>query len=309
MNDRSGFVGVAQTRPDDDGLIDLAVLFSRFLAKKWWIIASVVGFAFAFGCFAFTARPTYRVTTVLAAASSDASAGIVGAALGQLGGLASVMGINASSKAGDIEEALAVLRSRQFIASFIEDEHLLPKLFPKKWDSAAGKWKVDKPRQPTLAKGYKYFVSRVCTVDQDKKTRLVALQIDWTDRNEAALWANSLVVRLNNEMRRRAIVLSQASISFLEKEMQTASEVATRDAIGRLIEAQIKQRMLANVTLEYTFRVVDKALPPDGDDPVAPRKVRIVAAGAVTGLLLSMLWIVVADAWRAMAVRIAHQAK
>jgi uncharacterized protein involved in exopolysaccharide biosynthesis len=56
-----------------------------------------------------------------------------------------------------------------------------------------------------------------------------------------------------------------------------------REAIPRLMEAQIKQRMLANVLHEYAFRVVDSAMPPDKADRIRPNKPLLVAAGVFGG--------------------------
>jgi LPS O-antigen subunit length determinant protein (WzzB/FepE family) len=58
------------------------------------------------------------------------------------------------------------------------------------------------------------------------------------------------------------------------------------------MEAQMNQRMLANVTEEYAFRVVDKALPPDVDDTIRPRKLQLVVMGAAVGLLIGFLLVI-----------------
>src|SRR6202008_3889304 len=98
---------------------------------------------------------------------------------------------------------------------------LMPKLFASKWDSVRGTWKVDAEHQPTPARAYRLFDLKIRTVTQDKKTGLVTLQIDWTDRQEAADWTNELVRLLNEERRDRAIANADASVSYLEKEAQT----------------------------------------------------------------------------------------
>jgi LPS O-antigen subunit length determinant protein (WzzB/FepE family) len=101
--------------------------------------------------------------------------------------------------------------------------------------------------------------------------------------------------RLNAEMRRRAIGKADASIGFLEKELNTTTVVATREAISRLIEVQIKQRMLANVTDEYAFRIVDRALPPDKIDVLKPKKALMLFAGLAVGLLVGSAVVLAVD--------------
>jgi LPS O-antigen subunit length determinant protein (WzzB/FepE family) len=102
------------------------------------------------------------------------------------------------------------------------------------------------------------------------------------------------VLQLNQEMRARAIAEADASLGYLEKELQSTSVVPVRDAVAHLIESQVKKRMLANVTQQYVFRIVDHALPADADDPVKPKKILLLPAGPLVGLLLGILAVLVA---------------
>lgn len=246
-------------------------------------------FTGAFAAAAFVMAPVYRATAVMVPAAADRGiAGSLGSALGQLGGLASLAGITVGSGDSQTEEALAVLRSREFTEDFIRDQRLMPELFSRRWDQKSGQWRGNVAEAPTLAQAFKLFDESVRTVSQDKKTGLITLRIDWKDPQAAANWANALIARLNAEMRARAIAKSNASMGYLQKELAATSTVETRDAIGRLMEAQITQRMLANVTEDYALRVVDKALPPDPDDVLRPNKPLLVALGLVCGLMLGV---------------------
>ena len=77
-----------------------------------------------------------------------------------------------------------------------------------------------------------------------------------------------------------------AYTGFLEKELASTDLVEARAAINRLIEEQIKQRMLASVSQEYAFRTVGRALPPDADDFVSPRRLLLVVGGTALGFAL-----------------------
>ena len=149
--------------------------------------------------------------------------------------------------------------------------------------------------QPSMAKAYKRF-NNFRVIEEDKKTGLVNLQIDWRDPKLAANWANELVVRLNGTMRARAIARSKAYVEFLQKELTQTSEVGTRTAISRLIEAQINERVLANVSEEYAFRVVDRATVPDVHDPLWPNKSLLIVLGALTGLIVGAFLALTLDA-------------
>lgn len=281
-----------EQRYDDD--IDLSLVFMRLWAARRWIIACVIVSTAAFAAYAFLATRIYTAATVFISASADRS-GLGDSLRGSIGGIASLAGINLNSLGGagaETQEALAVLKSRQFTEAFINERQLMPKFFPNKWDESAKSWKPGK-RQPTPAKAYKYFNTKVRSIVEDKKTGLIELRIDWKDRNEAAAWANELLDRLNQEMRRRAMVSADASVGYLERELQSTDQVATREAINRLIEAQVRQRMLANVTQEYAFRVVDRAMPADDNDPVKPRKLLLLVAGPLAGIAIGVVVVLV----------------
>lgn len=270
--------------------------FLRLLwARKLWLIGCVAIFLGSAIAAAFILTPVYRATSVLIPAA-NAGAGIgssLGGDLGSLGGIAALAGFKLGGDGDQTEESLAVLRSRHFIEAFIREKNLMPILFASSWNATTSAWKSPPGDEPTLAMAYRRF-SRICIVFQDKKTGLVTLQVDWTDRVLAASWANELVNRLNAEMRRRAIEHADASLKFLQQELAGTSVIETRLAINRLVEGQINSRMVANVTTEYAFRVVDPAMVPDLKDVVRPRKFLLAALGAfcggVAGVFLVLLF-------------------
>jgi uncharacterized protein involved in exopolysaccharide biosynthesis len=208
--------------------------------------------------------------------------GSLSSALGQLGGLASLAGIEIGGGGSQVEESLAVLRSRGFTERFITDQKILSELFPKR------------SKAPTAADGARYFEKKVRTLTYDKKTGLVTLSIEWRDPATAATWANQLVAQVNAEMRARAIASTNASLRYLQKELEATIAVDTRQAINRLMENQINQRMFANVTEEYSFRIVDRALPPDRHDKVFPNKVLFLVGGGMLGFLIGAAFALVA---------------
>ena len=267
---------------------DFAGMFAQAAARRWWIVTSVVVFAVASAAIAFFSPPSYRAEVVLEPTVTERGTDLMGLGSSQLGGLASLAGLALGPKDSETEEALAVLDSREFTDKFIESQHLMPKLYASKWNGATGTWKVPLEKQPTQARAYKYFKNGIRFIVRDRKAGLVTLQVQWRDRVEAAQWANELVKQLNQEMRSRAIARADASMHFLEQEIQSTTTVEGRDAISRLMEAQLKQRMLANVTPDYSFRVIDPALAPDRDDPIWPRKRLLLVGGPMSGLFVGL---------------------
>jgi uncharacterized protein involved in exopolysaccharide biosynthesis len=287
---------------DADGEMDIRAIVRKLFAGKWWIMASVVVFTAGFIAAAMLLTPVYRASAELIPAKTDhdmdsGSAGGLGG--GGIGGVASLIGVNLGGGDSATEEALGVLKSREFTEKFISDLNLMPVLYAKIWDAQAKKWKVDEKHQPTPAKAYKLFDKRIRSVVPEKKTSLLTLNIDWTDRFAAAAWANELVSRLNLEMRQREMARADSAVGYLEKEFETTTAVATREAIGRLIEAQVKQRMYAVVTPEFAFRVIDKAQPPDRDDRLFPNKFLMAIMGPFIGFIFGVACVFGYDMLRA----------
>jgi uncharacterized protein involved in exopolysaccharide biosynthesis len=276
----------------DEGM-DLRLVIASFLACWWWVALSVVFFTAALYGISHLLTPVYRATILLIPTKSDKDMDTGGSGLGGIGGVASLVGINLGGSDSQTEEALAVLKSREFTEKFIEDLHLMPILYEKLWDASAGKWKVDEKHQPTLSKAYRRFDKSIRMIVPEKKTSLINVNIDWTDRVLAASWANELVQRLNAVMRQRELSRADSAIGYLEKEFDTTTEVATREAIAHLIEAQVKQRMLATVTPEFAFRVVDRAPILDKDEVHFPNKFLMVVSGALVGLAVGVLLVMV----------------
>lgn len=279
-------MSVPSRLPADEGIVNGELLASVLWPRRWLIAAVAIISTGLFSALGFLLHPVYRAAAVLVAATPDRSAlgGSLSSTLGSVGELASLAGIGLPNGDAAVEEALAVLQSREFTQTFIAEHNLMPELFSKNWDPVSNTWKVPAAKRPTPAKAFRFF-DNIRTVKRDTKTGLITLQIDWKNRFDAAAWVNALVAALNAEMRGRAITQADASLGYLQKELGATSDVGTRDAVNRLIEGQIKQRMLANVTQEYSLRFVDRALVADADDPVGPRKLVLIVVGLFLGLV------------------------
>lgn len=273
-------------------------LLGLLLRKRWWIVAMVAVGATLGLLFAFFTQPVYRATALLLPVVPEGGDRSLG--LGDLGALATIAGVSMGRNNNSTEEALAVFRSRRFTDAYISEKGLAALFFPEKWDPATGKWRVHTNNQPTVATAYEYFDNRVRTISRDTSTGMVTLRIDWFDPHQAATWTNDLVRRINVEMRRRAVDKANASLKFLRAEVQGTVDVGTREAIYRLIEGQVKQRMLANVTEEFAFRIVDPAVVPDLDQPVRPKRSLVVALGLFGGFVVGVLVVLSLEIVRAL---------
>lgn len=262
-------------------------LFTILSRRRWWILASaLVACALCVGASYFFV-PVYRASTVLVPAESERAAiGGLASSLSQFGGLASLAGIDLANNSTATEEALAILRSRAFTEKFLAEEAALPVLYSSRRSPDGRSWRTDEV--PSYAEASRLFDKKIRKVVQDKKTGLITVQIDWRDPTVAATWANGIVKSLNENLRQRALSSAAASIEHLEKELGRTNVLATQEAISRLMAAQVNRRMLANVTEEYAFRILDRALPPDPKQPVWPNRPLFALMGLAFGLVLGI---------------------
>ena len=270
-------------------LIGLYDFFGALRKRRLLIVSMSLACALIMTVLAFVMKPVYRGFAVLDPVTSDSNpltASLMSSSLNALGGsLTAVLG-GASEGDRETDEAMTVLGSKEFTERFIQDNHLLPILFPERWDGESGRWK-DPNKVPSLALAFVEF-DRIRKIDRNQDNDFVTLQIDWPDRVQAAQWTNDMAERLNEELRKRAISSADVSIDYLRNEWAQVPDAATREAISRLIEAQLHRKMLATVTPEFELRFVERAITPDASYPLRPNKPLMISLGAVFGALLGV---------------------
>lgn len=264
--------------------------------RRWWVIGCTLSFALAAGIISFLVTPIYLAETTLVPAQKGPGAGMSGNALGQLGGLASLVGLSSGNKP-EVTEAIALLKSRQFTEDFIRDKNLLPVLFADKWDSRLNRWRPG-AKVPDLWDGYQLFNSKIRFVDQNKHAGTITLRIEWRDRKQAADWANALVRRVNRQMRQRAMTESAQTLGYLNAEAKKTTIVVVQNALQDLMEMNLKREAFADVTKNYVFTVVDPAAPPDRWDKLSPHKSIYVIVGFFFGFLVSVMAVMAGDGMR-----------
>ncbi|MDH3327377.1 MAG: Wzz/FepE/Etk N-terminal domain-containing protein [Gammaproteobacteria bacterium] len=271
--------------PVEDDEINLLDYWRTLMRFKWMIVLiTFLSGASAIGA-AFNMTPIYRAEIILAPAGEDKNA--ASALSGQFGGLAALAGINIGGGGGEIEQAIATLESRVFTNDFIKQEKLMPILFEKKWDASSKSWIAKKEEDvPTYWDAYKIFNKSIRSITSDKKTGMYTLAIELSDPELASDLANKLVQKINAHQKQAAIIESKKSIAYLESQLNETSVVEMKQAIYRLIEAQTKNIMLANVRDEFVFKVIDPAVVPE--EKIKPKKSLIAVLGVIVGFMLSV---------------------
>lgn len=205
--------------------------------------------------------------------------------LGQLGGLAALAGLG-SAESSQRAEAIQMLQSQILARQFIEDNKLIPVLYEKQWDAARKTWKG---KERTLNDAVELFDHSIRNVIEDRRSGLVTLRITWRDPVQAADWANELVRRANETLRHRAVVRAQGAIDYLKREARESETIEVQQSLYRLMEEQYKTLLLANVSNDYSFSVIDPAIAPDAKHYVFPRKRLFGLGGLFFGLVIALI--------------------
>jgi uncharacterized protein involved in exopolysaccharide biosynthesis len=266
-----------------DGEVDLFALWRTAWKSKGLITIVTVACGALAAAYALLATPMFRAQVVVTVAEEMGMSG-GGALASQLGGLASLAGVNIGGAAGAEREARAVLKSRKLVEEFITRDNLRPTM------GEEGR------APPSLWGAVKRFQESVLDIREDQRQGTTAVSMEWTDAATAARWANEFVALANELIRKRAIDESERNIAYLNAQSAQTNVIEIRNVMYNLIEGETKKLMIANGRAEYAFKIVDPGVAPE--IRAKPRRTMIVSIGLVVGLLLGTILAVSRNSWR-----------
>lgn len=271
---------------------DMVAVALLMWAHRYWLLLAVLLTTAAAAYLAFTTPPTYRADVVVTEVHDQGMGGAAQLA-NQISGLVNLsgLGLGANRMEPDFE---AVLESHRLVEEYITRNGLLPRL------SHGSKVPL------TMWRAVQLFEKDVVSIRQDPRRGVTTLSVEWTDAVTAARWANGLVGLANELLRTRALEEAQRNIVYLNAQADRTNEVELRRAIFNLIESETKTLMLANGRIEYAFRVVDPAVPPEIRS--GPHRTLLLVTGLLVGLLLGGVAVLTADWVRRQAVRLRRDA-
>ena len=296
MNDQNLAPQYLQHHDDE---IDLKELFIALWKGKWIIVLLTAVFAVGGVLYALSIPNTYKAEAVLTSANDSKTSGIAS----QLGGLASLAGINLGGGGSDGKAiALATLQSRQFLNAFVNKYDLLvPLVAGDKWDPAQDTLLIDpemydeqqqkwdrevspgKSPQPTDWDAYKEF-KKILAVSESKDTGLVTLSITHLSPTIAKEWVDQLVIDLNTWVKNNSLNDTRRNISYLETQIEKTNIADMQSVFYQLIEEQTKNLMLAEVQDEFAFKIIDPAVVPE--EKVGPKRALICVLAVLLGGML-----------------------
>lgn len=291
--------------PDDE--IDLRELFLTLWRGKWIILATTIAFAAAGVFYALSQPNIYQASVLLAPTQEE---GVANGISGQLGGLASLAGINLGG-GGTNKTVMAkeILKSRAFLTDFIHRHDLvIPLMATKAWDMRENQWVIDRELyspsnnqwrtnddgevlEPTDWDMVNKFKASHLSISENKENGMVTLSVKSQSPPVAKAWADMLVKDINEHMRQQDVRESEARIAYLEEKLSETNIAGMQQVFYQLIESETRTVMLANARDEYIFKTVDPAVIPQ--EKSSPKRALIAIVAVMLGGMLGIFLVFV----------------
>jgi uncharacterized protein involved in exopolysaccharide biosynthesis len=292
-----------------DDEIDLRELFTVLWNGKG-LITLITGFAAVCAVLYALWLPNIYESKALLAPNDESGAGGLAGLAKQYGGLASLAGINIGGGGGATKslKAQQKITSLDFFTRHLYETVVVDLMAVDYWEAASGelvynpelfdnksqKWlrKARYPQQakPSAQETHKAFLS-VLTLSEDAKTSLVTLSVKHVSPIVAQGWVELVINAVTEELRGKDVDEARGSIAFLEEQRLQTSLVSLDEVFAQLIEEQTKTIMLANVSKDYVFEIIDPPVVPELESE--PKRALICILGTLLGGMLAVLLVLV----------------
>ena len=295
------------TQYDDE--IDLRELFGVLWAGSRKIIAITAVFAFVSVIYALSLSDQYKATVLLAPAQSDSSD--LSGALGQLGGLASLAGVDiGGGDSSEAQMAQEIMKSWSFIDVFIAENNISVEVYAAEgwsrgsnelqidddiYDAETKTWLVENDNTgevgpPSSWVLFEAFSERL-VVSENKKSGLVSVSIEYYSPQIAKQWLDMYVAAINAHMQQRQMEKVTNNINYLQAQIENTSIAEMREVFYTIIAEQTKNKMLSSASPEYAFVAVSPSMVPE--EKSQPERAFICILGTLLGGILSVLLVLV----------------
>jgi uncharacterized membrane protein YjfL (UPF0719 family) len=285
-------------------VVDIKLLCSDIWAGKWVVILGLaLGLLFSLLYYFITPKKFEAELILVQKENQSNLAGISG----QLGGVANIAGFSLNSSSSHRANlAIEVLKSRRFLANFMESNQLvIPVIAARGWDAEKMDWiyndtlysevsgqDVDsRAYQDSLYEAVDKFKREILDVKEHRREGFLSIYMSHYSPSELKLWLDMIVKELNEEIRGRDVSESMERIDFLRNKLNETELSGAREALYRLLEMEYKTLMLSNVSQNYVFDIVDPPIVPR--KPTQPSLRLLIVIGLGGGFILPISLIAV----------------
>ena len=280
----------------------LKELLGYIWAKKWFLLATVLVFALLAIAVVVTVPNTYKAVALVAPTQS--LQGKDALLDSQFGGIAALAGISLNDdSAFKTEVAVAKLHSKEFLFRFIDKYQLAaPLIALEHWDEQNNQLVFDATRYDHNSKqfllddelnplwlAYKAFLTRLSL--EKEKSGLMLLSFQHESPYLAKQVVEQLLSDINQETKQADISQADKSIQYLNEQLEKTELSDMRVMFFRLVEEQIKAKMLTEIKDEYSFTTIDPALLPE--EIHSPQRLLILVVCIMLGGIFGVFFLLV----------------
>jgi uncharacterized protein involved in exopolysaccharide biosynthesis len=257
----------------------LATLWHR----KFLIVSGAICGLVAGGAYLTTTTPKYTSTMLIAASTHGVSS--ISESLGRNIPLASTLFGSAANP--DFTRILALLHSEDMAATLQADYLILQQLHPGQWDAETKMWrqpngllsrlsqylngifgrpKWQPPSGDTLAKE----LSKAIKITQSDNKGVYIVSFSANDPMLAHDVLKESFTEAEKIARQGALKAASAYVSYLENEMQFATNIETRKGLTDLYVQQEQRKMTLSADLPFAADIVNAPTVPQRPDGLSP---------------------------------------
>ena len=286
---------------NDDKLgdeIDIKSLLKIILINRRLIITTTASFAIIALIYSLTLSNIYQSTALLSPVGDQSSSG---QSMSNIGGLASLAGINISSTSGgNSTKAITKITTLSFFKENILPNIFLPDLMAvRTWDEEnnsviydssynvqTGKWN----EIPHPQKSFKAFKDRL-QVSQDYDTKFLTISFKHESPHIAKEWTELVVNQINDSFRARDKLEAETAMNFLYAQMALTSYTEIKEVVAQVLKQKMQQLALIEANEFYVFSYLDQ--PAVAKEKIEPSRSSISILGALFGFMLGVLIVLV----------------
>ena len=182
-------------------------------------------------------------------------------------------------------------------------EHIIDAIFkqgdlneyPELYDLETKTWLVKNINTGELGKPsswelYQSFSERL-SVSEDIELGLVTLSIEHYSPYIAKQWLDLYIAAINKHMQERQVSKATNNMNYLQAQIEKTAIAEMRDIFYKLVEEQVKNKMLAEASPDYALVVISPSMLPEVKSQ--PSRAIICIIGTLFGFLLSMFLVLV----------------
>ncbi len=285
--------------------INFAEVFNALWKRKYLIISTTFVAAILSVYISLSIPNTYTSGALLSPANEDNSS-----KLGAYSSLAGMAGISLpGDKINPSQEAIERIKSYDFFTNHFLPYISLQNLFAiDRWDAKTNKiiydedifdpvknkWvrEVSFPKRiiPSNQEAYERY-REIMSISEDRKTSFVSITINHKSAFVAKEWLDIIIKNINESMREEDKLIAQNAIDFLNKTSKETNIKEIQDSIARLLEGQMQDLMLASVSTNYIYKVINSPLSPEKKTSPSRALICILGTflGGIIGVFLSFI--------------------